>query len=198
MFLDILEFRVENKKKIRKNYFSNVVSDLLKNGLKCNCKVTQNSLQNLDFHGVNFGRYALCDTIFTCFQTFWSFEQRTKKMFRENCFENVVSEIYQKNQLCPQNPPKIVNVFIVFCFYSFQLSHFFLKVVLWTHKPHFFKSETTLSKQFSQNNFFLFSTVNSKMSRNMCKFHPKVRNGHFYPMKFQISSISKLFFKLKF
>ena len=31
------------------------------------------------------------------------------------------------------------------------------------------------------------------MSRNMCKLCHKVRNGHFYPMKVQVSSISKVF-----
>ena len=36
MFLDILEFKVENKKKVfRKNWFGNVVSGLSKNGLNC-------------------------------------------------------------------------------------------------------------------------------------------------------------------
>ena len=44
---------------------------------------------------------------------------------------------------------------------------------------------------------FLFSTVNSKMSRNMCKLCHKVRNSHFYPMKVQISSISKVFFLIE-
>ena len=36
MFLDILELRVENKKKyLEKNCFGNAVSDLWKNGLNC-------------------------------------------------------------------------------------------------------------------------------------------------------------------
>ena len=36
MFLDILEFRIENKKELfRKKWFGNVISDLLKNGLNC-------------------------------------------------------------------------------------------------------------------------------------------------------------------
>ena len=55
----------------------------------------------------------------------------------------------------------------------------------------------TFSKQFSLNIFF-FSTKKSKMPRNMCKLRYKVRNGHFHPMKVQISSISKVFFKLNF
>jgi len=45
--------------------------------------------------------------------------ENKKKLFRENCFENLVSEINQKKSFCPQNPPKILNVFIVFCFCFF-------------------------------------------------------------------------------
>ena len=39
MFLDILEFRIENKKKFRENCFENLVSDLLKKTFMCqqNC-----------------------------------------------------------------------------------------------------------------------------------------------------------------
>ena len=35
MFLDIMELRVEEEKKLRKNSFNNVVSELWKNGLNC-------------------------------------------------------------------------------------------------------------------------------------------------------------------
>ena len=62
-------------------------------------------------------------------------------------------------------------------------------VFLLTLRPHF------------QNSFlstiFLFPIVNSKMPRDMCTFRHKVRNGHFYPMKVQILSISKRFFQIK-
>ena len=54
-----------------------------------------------------------------------------------------------------------------------------------------------ISKQFFLSNFFLLSTVNSTMSKNMCKLHHKVRNGNFYPMHVHISSISNLDFKIK-
>ena len=46
--------------------------------------------------------------------------------------------------------------------------------------------------------FFLFYTINSKRPRNIYNLRHKERNGHFYPMKVQISSISKVFFQLKF
>ena len=42
------------------------------------------------------------------------FGVKNTKKNRENCFKNVVSEIYKKNEFCPQNPPKIVNVFYGF------------------------------------------------------------------------------------
>ena len=110
-------------------------------------------------------------------------------LFRENFFENVFSEIYQKNYFCSQKTPKIVNVFmfffiVFFCIFS-KSSFVEIKAILWLNlRPHFQKK--------SLNNFFVF-TVNSQMSKNMCKLRHKVCNGHFYPMKVQISSISKLF-----
>ena len=67
-----------------------------------------------------------------------------KKMFRENCSENVVSEIYKKDNFCPQNPPKILNAFMVFLVFVF----FFLKVILWKHKLFVHKFETPYPEQF--------------------------------------------------
>ena len=73
MFLDILELRVENKtKSLEKNSSVNVVSNLWE-------------MYNLDFKGVYFCCYAICDSIYT---------RRTKNMFRENRFENAVQEIH--------------------------------------------------------------------------------------------------------
>ena len=40
--------------------------------------------------------------------------ENNKKLFWENCFENLVSEIHKKNKLRPQNPPKIVDAFMFF------------------------------------------------------------------------------------
>ena len=79
--------------------------------------------------------------------------------------------------MCPQNWPKIVDA-VVFFFCSFL--HFFLEVVLWTHRPFVHKSETTFLNSFPSI-FFLFSSLNSKKSRNMCNLRHKVRNGYFYP-----------------
>ena len=46
-----------------------------------------------DFKGVYFGR----DANYTHFKTFKSFVQKTKlKIFMENCFKNMVSEIHKK------------------------------------------------------------------------------------------------------
>ena len=47
----------------------------------------------------------------------------------------------------------------------------------WEPKMFFWKiSEDAFSKQFHLNNFFS-STLNSKMSRQLCKLHHKVRDG---------------------
>ena len=67
-----------------------------------------------------------------------------------------------------------------FLFFFIFLS-FFLKVVLWTNKRFFHKFDTTFLKQFFRNFLFLFSTVKSKMSRNLWKLRHKVRNGHESP-----------------
>ena len=116
----------------------------------------------------------------------------TQKNVKENCFENVVSEIYKKNLFGRHNPPMIVNVFMFFCFYfCFNLLHFFLKLFvghigyfclqIWDHT---FK--TVFPKQF-----VLFSIVNFKISRNMCKLCNKS-----YHIEFQMSSISNLGFQI--
>ena len=98
-----------------------------------------------------------------------------KKMFRETFFENLISEVHKKDLFCPYSPPKIRNdfKFLVFSFFSFCT--FFLKVILWAHnfcltylRPHF-------QNRFPNFFFVLFCSLNSKMSRNMCKWRHKVR-----------------------
>ena len=44
-------------------------------------------------------------------------------------------------------------------------------------KPFFHKSETRLPKQFFLNNFFLFSILNSRISKNMCIWRHKLCNS---------------------
>ena len=59
----------------------------------------------------------------------------------------------------------------------------------------FYQSETTSLKQFSLN-IFLFCNLHSKMSRNMCKWHHKVRIGPILPpwsLKFRIYVFQSLF-----
>ena len=65
-----------------------MVSNLWENDINCPKK--------FDFEGVYFGRYAICDAIYTWFQTSLSLKQKTKNIFRENCFENVVSDLWKK------------------------------------------------------------------------------------------------------
>ena len=78
---------------------------------------------------------------------------------------------------------------IIFCLFL----HLKKKVISWTNRPRFHKSETTLSKQFPLNlnynflkslekqvflNFFvLFSTLSFRMSRNVCKMRHKLQNA---------------------
>ena len=86
--------------------------------------------------------------------------ENKQKMFRDNCFENLVSGIYKKNQFCPQNPLKIVNVFIVFFYFIlFFFLHFFSKQFCGHIGKFFVKSATTFSKQFSLDFFLLFSLL---------------------------------------
>ena len=65
-------------------------------------------------------------------------------------------------------------------FLSSPFLYSFLKLVLWTHMPF----STSLRPHF-QNTFpwifFLFSTLNSRMSRNMCKLDHKVRKVQSLP-----------------
>ena len=63
-----------------------------------NLKLKKRRLESLkfDFKGVYFGRYAFCDAIYAYFNKFQSLVQKTKKIFRENCFESVVLEIHRK------------------------------------------------------------------------------------------------------
>ena len=51
------------------------------------CKITlKNLIFKLDFKGVYFGRYALCDAIYTCFQAPQSLEQKEEKNLQGKVF----------------------------------------------------------------------------------------------------------------
>ena len=84
--------------------------------------------------------------------------KKKEKIFRENCFENVVSKIHKNYQFCPNNLPKIGNAFMLIFFFQFFSFCIFFKIVLWTHQLFFIfdKSETTFSKQFSPTFQFCF------------------------------------------
>ena len=56
-------------------------------------------------------------------------------------------------------------------------NYFFSKWLYVQFKPFFHKSETRLPKQFLLNNFFLFFTLNSRMSNNMCIWRHKLCNS---------------------
>ena len=65
MFLTILKLRVENKKNKEKLFWlcgSRFVAKWPNLSVKLLRR--RKSFLNLDFHGVNFGRYTLCDAIY--------------------------------------------------------------------------------------------------------------------------------------
>ena len=102
------------------------------------------------------GRYALCDAIYTCFQTCWSLQQNTQ----------IYGLLFLKRGLRPLCPQK-----------------YFKKKVKILVKKYFF---CRFLKPHCQNRFPLTifcSTPNSKMSRNMCKLHHTVHNGQHLPHK---------------
>ena len=86
-------------------------------------------------------------------------------MWSHNLLEELV--------LSPESPNDFWRFHVFFSFFLF-----FLKVVLWTKRLLFHKSEATFQNQFSLNNFF---ALHSSMFRNMCKLHHKVRNGQNIP-----------------
>ena len=102
-------------------------------------------------------------------------------MFRESCFENVVSNLC-KNGLCVHKTTleksaktkKEKNK-------NHESAHNLQQilgtklVLLVDFRDHIFKTVST--KHF----FFFFSILHSKMSRNMCKFCHKVRYGQNLP-----------------
>ena len=124
--------------------------------------------------GGKFGRYTLCDAIYTCFQTFQSLTQKTKKFLRVNYFENLVSAIHKNNFFPPIIRQRLGTLLYLLVFISFYFNSFalFLKVFLWTYQLFCDKSE---------NSFCLFCNLHSKTSRHMCQRHHKVRNGPILP-----------------
>ena len=110
-----------------------------------------------------FGRYALCDAIYTCFQIFLSLEQKTTKIFWENVFS-----------ICGlRNSGKELVLSLYFMFFQFLVFELFSKSTFVDTQACF---PTNLTPQF-QNRFpyfFSSSIFNSSMLRNMCKLRHKV------------------------
>ena len=190
MFLDIREFREENKQKLLRKTVLVIWSQTYRKFNKISVRLLRkNSFKNLDLHWVNIGCYA----IYKCFQTFESLEKKAKKIFRENCLEIVVSESYKKNQFCPQNPPKIVITFMVFSFYFSQFS-LFLKVGLWTQSNFF-----TNMRQYFQNCFpIFFLFLIPKFLETCVNCVTKCVTAIFTPLKYKFQAFSIWVFKLNF
>ena len=118
------------------------------------------------------------------FVTFKSLEQKIKILFRENCFQNVVSEIHKNDWFVPILRQRLETLL---CFFLKKFSNssfvdtsaFFLT----NPRPNFQDS------QFSPNVFFCFviytlkcletcvnGIIKCRISRNMCKRGDKLQN----------------------
>ena len=99
MFLDILEFRVEKKTKsyFEKNCFGNVVPDLWKMA-KIVFKLLRKKMvsNNRTFMGLIFAVMHFVTPFTNVSRHPQVSGRKHKKMFRENCFENMISEISKK------------------------------------------------------------------------------------------------------
>ena len=124
----------------------------------------------------------------------WTESKNVKeKLFWKCCLRNPQEELVLSPESAKDSGRYRVFLFLfslVFALFSKNsfVDTYVICSQIW---DHIFK--TVLPKYF-----LLFSNLNSKMSRNMCKLQHKVRNGHFYPMEVQISSIFNLGFKIKF
>ena len=101
MFIDILEFRIENETKIfRKNCFGNVVSDLW---LKLYVKLLQKK-KFLKF-GLSWGKFWPLRTLGSNLHIFLdNFEFRVKnkpKMFRKNCLKMLSQKFTRRSSFVP-------------------------------------------------------------------------------------------------
>ena len=71
---------------------------------------------------------------------------------------------------------KGASVYKMYSQQQFFFLHFFLKLVLWSNWPLFHKSESTFQTVFPKQ-FSFFSSLNSRMSINICKLHQQVCNS---------------------
>ena len=112
------------------------------------------------------------------FLDIWKFKVENKNKFREHCIKNVVSDLWKKidyvstqlllekvqqNKTNNKNPLMRSQSLAD----SGDKNSSSCKFLI----PHFQNSFP----------FFFFSSINSKMSRHMCKLHHKVRNGQILP-----------------
>ena len=119
-----------------------------------------------------------------------------QKIFRENCNENVVSD-WKKNVLCvhkttfrksskTKKKQIIKKTDNVQKFWRIMGTKLVVLVNFWDH----------IIVTVFPKHFFLFSTLISKMSRNMCYLRHKVRNGHNLPH--ESPNFTNYFFLSKF
>ena len=109
-------------------------------------------------------------------------KQKQKKVFRENCFEKVVSDVNKKWFKSPQNyfQKKVQKLKKIKKQKKNENVHN-LWWILGTKLLLLVDSLDQIFKTVFSEDFLLFSTLNSKMSRNMRKMLHKVRNDQNLP-----------------
>ena len=113
--------------------------------------------ENLTSRGVNRGVTQFHAQFTQVSRQFLAFNRKQKKLFKENCFENMVSVLSKTNPMCPSNYFEKKVCSQVFKFFGFLLfCTFFSRSFYGLTQESYHQSETILSKQFSLNNFFCF------------------------------------------
>ena len=128
---------------------------------------------------LNFGRYELCDAIYTCVFRQFRFQSKTQ----QNCLGKTVLKMWSqkstsRTSLVPRIRPRF---WTLLCFFCLFFLHFFLKVVLWTHRLFF----TNLRPHF-ENSFpstFYFLLLNLKCLETCVNCVTKCTTAKFAPWK---------------
>ena len=123
----------------------------------------------------------------------WNFRVWSRKQNKKCLGKTVLKISSQKSTGRTNFVPRIRQRMLMFSWFFIFFLHFFLKVILWSNRPLFHKSETTLSLKFSFNICFGFFTLNSRISKETCvNCLTNCLTAEIYPLEVQILEI--LFF----
>ena len=134
-------------------------------------------------------KMALC-TLHTQFthvsRHFWASNRKQKKLLRKNCFENMVSDMWQKLlhlsiKWLWKKSVFFFKVVLLTNLAIFQKQTFFVKSFYGQMQLFFHKSETIFSKQFSLSNFFSFLFEAQECLEIYVNCVWNVRNAIFFP-----------------